>query len=126
VGILPPARQFAALIFFSLRPLRIHSPDVGFSPEAQNVGVGFLLTLAWRPMFALLWYSWFVRYNRRRAEQRAGVAPIGLPGRGRLSDVEWQASSSRLKATLHLASRWFDDASVTICLLPRRCHSSGR
>src|SRR5208283_2894810 len=40
-------------------------------------------------------------------------------GKGRVEDLRWQASSSRLKATLHLSSRWFDDARLTIRLLPR-------
>jgi hypothetical protein len=40
-------------------------------------------------------------------------------GKGRIVDLRWQASSSRLKATLHLSSRWFEDARLTIRLLPR-------
>jgi hypothetical protein len=40
-------------------------------------------------------------------------------GKGRLCDLNWQASSSRLKATLHLSSRWFDEARLTIKLMPR-------
>jgi hypothetical protein len=70
-------------------------------------------------VFALLWYSWFVRYNRRRAASVLEWLQAACLGKGRLSNLEWQANSSRLKAHLHLASRWFDDASVTIRLLPR-------
>jgi hypothetical protein len=33
--------------------------------------------------------------------------------------LRWHANSSRLKATLHLSSRWFEDAHLTIRLLPR-------
>jgi hypothetical protein len=33
--------------------------------------------------------------------------------------VRWHASSTRLKATLDLPSRWFEDANLTIRLLPR-------
>src|SRR5271157_3172743 len=40
-------------------------------------------------------------------------------GKGRIQDLRWQASSSRLKATLNLSSRWFEDARLTIRLLPR-------
>ena len=40
-------------------------------------------------------------------------------GKGRVADLRWQASSSRLKATLHLSSRWFEEARLTIRLLPR-------
>lgn len=70
-------------------------------------------------IFALLWYSWFVRYNRRRAASVLEWLQAACLGKGRLSNLEWQANSSRLTAHLHLASRWFDDASVTIRLLPR-------
>ncbi len=69
--------------------------------------------------FALLWYSWFVRYNRRRAASVLAWLQAACLGKGRLTDVEWHANSSRLRANLHISSRWFDDASVTIRLLPR-------
>ena len=68
---------------------------------------------------ALLWYSWFVRYNRRRAAGVLQWVQAACLGKGRLTDFEWQSSSSRLKANLHLSSRWFDDARLTIRLLPR-------
>lgn len=70
-------------------------------------------------IFALMWYSWFVRYNRRRAASVLEWIQAACLGKGRLTNLEWQASSSRLRATLHLATRWFDDACVTIRLLPR-------
>jgi len=69
--------------------------------------------------FALLWYGWFVRYNRRRAANVLRWLQDACLGKGRLGSIEWKNSSSRLKANLHLATRWFDDASVTILLLPR-------
>jgi hypothetical protein len=40
-------------------------------------------------------------------------------GKGRIADLRWQHSSSRLKATLNLSSRWFEEARLTIRLLPR-------
>jgi hypothetical protein len=67
----------------------------------------------------LLWYAWFVRYNRRRAGNVLQWVQAACLGKGRVADLRWQASSSRLKATLHLSSRWFDDARLTIRLLPR-------
>ncbi|MGA2356676.1 MAG: hypothetical protein ABSG02_19455 [Terriglobales bacterium] len=66
-----------------------------------------------------LWYAWFVRYNRRRAGNVLQWVQAACLGKGRVADLRWQASSSRLKATLHLSSRWFDDARLTIRLLPR-------
>jgi hypothetical protein len=66
-----------------------------------------------------LWYAWFVRYNRRRAGNVLVWVQAACLGKGRVVDLRWQASSSRLKATLNLSSRWFEDARLTIRLLPR-------
>ena len=66
-----------------------------------------------------LWYAWFIHYNRRRAADVLRWVQAACLGKGRVADVRWQASSSRLKATLHLSSRWFEDAHLTIRLLPR-------
>ncbi len=65
------------------------------------------------------WYAWFVRYNRRRAGNVLQWVQAACFGKGRVENLRWQASSSRLKATLQLSSRWFDDARLTIRLLPR-------
>ena len=70
-------------------------------------------------LFFVLWYAWFVRYNRRRATNVLQWVQAACLGKGRVADLRWQASSSRLKATLHLSSRWFEDARLTIRLLPR-------
>ena len=70
-------------------------------------------------LFFVLWYAWFVRYNRRRATDVLQWVQAACLGKGRVVDLRWQASSSRLKATLHLSSRWFEDARLTIRLLPR-------
>jgi hypothetical protein len=69
-------------------------------------------------LFAL-WYAWFIHYNRRRAADVLQWVQAACLGKGRVADLRWQASSSRLKATLHLSSRWFEDAHLTIRLLPR-------
>ena len=66
-----------------------------------------------------LWYAWFVHYNRRRADNVLHWVQAACLGKGEVVDLRWQASSSRLKATLHLSSRWFEDARLTIRLLPR-------
>ena len=68
---------------------------------------------------SFLWYAWFVRYNRQRAGTVLKWVQTACLGKGRVVDMRWQASSSRLKATLHLSSRWFEDARITIRLLPR-------
>ncbi len=68
---------------------------------------------------SFLWYAWFVHYNRRRAGNVLQWVQAACLGKGRIANLRWQASSSRLKATLHLSSRWFEDAHLTIRLLPR-------
>jgi len=68
---------------------------------------------------SLLWYAWFVRYNRRRAGNVLRWVQAACLGKGRVIDLRWQASSSCLKATLQLSSRWFEDSHLTIRLLPR-------
>jgi len=67
----------------------------------------------------VVWYAWFIRYNRRRAADVLQWVQAACLGKGRVADLRWQANSSRLKATLHLSSRWFEDAHLTIRLLPR-------
>jgi hypothetical protein len=66
-----------------------------------------------------LWYAWFARYNRRRASAVLNWVQAACLGKGHVADLRWQASSSRLKASLSLSSRWFEDARLTIRLLPR-------
>jgi hypothetical protein len=68
---------------------------------------------------ALLWYSWFVRYNRSRAANVLRWVQAACLGKGRLTDLEWLSNSTRLHAKLHLSTRWFEDARLTIRLLPR-------
>jgi hypothetical protein len=70
-------------------------------------------------LLSLAWYAWFVRYNRKRGDNVLRWVHGACLGKGRLADLQWQASSSRLKATLNLSSRWFEDAHLTIRLLPR-------
>ena len=77
------------------------------------IDVGAALALSF------IWYAWFVRYNRRRAINVLHCVQAACLGKGRIADLRWQAGSSRLKATLHLSSRWFEDAHLTIRLLPR-------
>jgi hypothetical protein len=83
------------------------------------VGRWVLIDVSFAAMFVLLWYLWFVRYNRRRAANVLQWVHAACLGKGQLTDLTWQASSSRLKATLHLSSRWFEEARLTIRLLPR-------
>ena len=67
----------------------------------------------------LVWYAGFARYNRRRGVAVLQWVQAACLGKGRILHPRWQASSTLLKATLHLSSRWFEDARLTIRLLPR-------
>lgn len=67
----------------------------------------------------LVWYAWFVNYNRRRGAALLEWVQAACLGKGRVLDPRWQANSSQLKASLRLSSRWFEDTRLTIRLLPR-------
>ncbi len=108
-----------ALDFFSSSPLaQRHRLEVRFLPRGI-VGRFILIDAVVALSLFFLWYGWFVRYNRRRAGDVLQWVQAACLGKGRIVDLRWQASSSRLKATLHLSSRWFEDARLTIRLLPR-------
>jgi hypothetical protein len=83
------------------------------------VGRFILIDVIVASTLLVLWYAWFIHYNRRRAADVLQWVQEACLGKGRVADLRWQASSSRLKATLHLSSRWFEDAHLTIRLLPR-------
>jgi len=68
---------------------------------------------------AIGWYAWFVHYNRKRAGKVLHWVEAACLGKGRVVDLRWRHSSSRLKATLNLSSRWFEEPRLTIRLLPR-------
>jgi hypothetical protein len=83
------------------------------------VGRFILIDVIVASTLLVLWYAWFIHYNRRRAADVLQWVQEACLGKGRVADLRWQANSSRLKATLHLSSRWFEDAHLTIRLLPR-------
>jgi hypothetical protein len=87
--------------------------------QRGNVGRFILIDVVAALALSLFWYAWFVRYNRKRAGNVLQWVQAACLGKGHIGDLRWQASSSRLKATLHLSSRWFEDARLTIRLLPR-------
>jgi hypothetical protein len=83
------------------------------------VGRFLLIDVIVASTLLVLWYAWFIHYNRRRAADVLQWVQAACLGKGRVADLRWQANSSRLKATLHFSSRWFEDAHLTIRLLPR-------
>jgi hypothetical protein len=83
------------------------------------VGRFILIDVAVALTLSVFWYVWFVHYNRKRAGNVVQWVQAACLGKGRIAELKWQASSSRLKATLHFSSRWFEEARLTISLLPR-------
>ena len=70
--------------------------------------------------FALVvWYVCLAAYNRRRGAAVLEWVQAACLGKGRVLNPKWQSNSSLLKASLRLSTRWFEDARLTISLLPR-------
>lgn len=83
------------------------------------MGSPILIVVVVAGVLAIVWYAWFTRYNRRRGAVVLNWVQAACLGHGRIVHPHWQASSSLLKATLNLSSRWFENARLTIRLLPR-------
>ena len=65
-----------------------------------------------------LWYVLFTRYNRRRGTLVLQWVEAACATRGRVVETKW-LSGSRLQAHFSFATHWFENARVTIKLLPR-------
>ncbi|MGB9072458.1 MAG: hypothetical protein WCC22_07275 [Terriglobales bacterium] len=83
------------------------------------MGAWVLIDVTAAAVALLIWYVGFSRYNRRRGAAILDWVQTACLGKGRILNPRWQASSSLLKATLHLSSRWFDEARLTVRLVPR-------
>src|SRR4029453_15385588 len=79
---------------------------------------GFVGALAAAVLLAL-WYVWFAHYNRRRGILALTRVQAACGGRGSVLEPRWR-TSSLLQASLHLPSRWFEDAQLTVRLVPRQ------
>ncbi len=65
-----------------------------------------------------VWYLWFIRYNHRRGATVLRWVQSACADKGWLLESHW-VGTSLLQATLHLPSRWFANARLTVRLLPR-------
>jgi hypothetical protein len=65
-----------------------------------------------------IWYVAFARYNRQRGASALRWIQLACRGRGKVTETRW-FGSSRLQARLHFASRWFENARLTVSLRPR-------
>jgi hypothetical protein len=66
----------------------------------------------------VIWYVLFTRYNRRRGALVLQWVEAACATRGRIIESKW-LSTSRLQAHFSFASHWFENARITIKLLPR-------
>ncbi len=66
----------------------------------------------------ILWYLLFTRYNRRKGTLILQWVEAACATRGRVVEMKW-LSTSRLQVHLSFAAHWFENARVTIKLLPR-------
>jgi hypothetical protein len=65
-----------------------------------------------------IWYFCWARYNRYRAGKALRFMEAACAGKGRLVESHW-SSFSRMHARLRFAPHWFENARITIRLLPR-------
>ena len=67
---------------------------------------------------AATWYFLLSRYNRRRGTLVLQWVEAACATRGRVVETRW-LSASRLQAHFSFATHWFENARITIKLLPR-------
>jgi hypothetical protein len=82
------------------------------------VGSFFLIDALIAAFMVGLWYFLFSRYNRRKGTQALRWVEVACSNRARIVEARW-SGASRLQAHLRFAAHWFDNAKVTIRLLPR-------
>lgn len=69
-------------------------------------------------LVVVAWYVLFSRYNRRKGTLVLQWVEAACAARGRIVETKW-LSASRLQAHFSFATHWFENARVTIRLLPR-------
>jgi hypothetical protein len=65
-----------------------------------------------------VWYFLFSRYNRRRGTVVLDWVEAACAARGRVVETRWLSASS-LQAHFSFATHWFENARITIKLIPR-------
>ena len=82
------------------------------------MGSLFLLDVLAAAVLVGLWYFFFARYNRRRGTRALHWVEAACSNRARVVEAHW-LGSSRLQAHIRFAAHWFENARVTIRLIPR-------
>jgi hypothetical protein len=65
-----------------------------------------------------LWYFFLSRYNRRKGSRALRWVEKACRGKGHVVETRWRGAS-RVQAQLGFAAHWFENARVTVRLLPR-------
>jgi hypothetical protein len=65
-----------------------------------------------------LWYFLFARYNRNKGAAALKLVETACLDKGRVVDSRW-LGACRLQVNLSFAAHWFENARVTVRLLPR-------
>ncbi len=65
-----------------------------------------------------IWYFCLARYNRHKGALALRWVEAACSGRGRIVEARW-LGTCRLQAKLGFAAHWFENARVTVRLLPR-------
>jgi hypothetical protein len=66
----------------------------------------------------VVWYLGFSRFNRRKGDKALRSVEAACDGRAQVVETDW-LSSSQVQAKLRFAAHWFENARVTVRLLPR-------
>jgi len=86
--------------------------------RVSTVGRLLLIDVAASVAVLALWYFVFSTYNRKKGATALRWVQTACAGKGRILESHW-VGSSRLQARLHFASRWFENARVTVKFRPR-------
>lgn len=65
-----------------------------------------------------LWYLFFARYNRHKGALALRWVEAACSKRGRVVEARW-VGACRLQAHVSFATHWFENARITVRLLPR-------
>jgi len=82
------------------------------------VGYVFLICVGLVAGLVVLWYFCLAGYNRRRGILALRRVEAACSHRARVVDARW-VGASRLQAHVRFAAHWFENAQITIRLLPR-------
>jgi len=82
------------------------------------VGRLILFDAAGAVALVTLWYFCLASYNHRRGTKALRWVEAACSNRGQVTETRWMGAS-RVQAHLRFAAHWFENARVTIRLLPR-------